>query len=247
MNHQHPNAGQLIELREQLVALEQQRPTRDDALLSTGCAALDRLFPDNGLRRGTVLEWLSPGPGSGVSWLALAAVRAALVAGGLLVLCDREAAFHPWALQALGIDTTRVVLVRAKDAADHRWAIDQALRSPAVAAVWARLSRLDAKTSRRFQLAAEQGGVIGVLVRPATARGCPTWADVQLGVTPLPDGPERAWRVESARSRDSGESVTTEIAWEETTGTLHPLNRHHETHPLSLVTRLADAASAALS
>jgi hypothetical protein len=45
------------------------------------------------------------------------------------------------------------------------------------------VDELDARDFRRLQLAAECGGAIGLLLRPAQRRGQPTWADVQWEVT----------------------------------------------------------------
>jgi protein ImuA len=40
--------------------------------VSSGCAALDRLLPDGGLRRGTLVEWFGGGLGSGAGRARLA-------------------------------------------------------------------------------------------------------------------------------------------------------------------------------
>lgn len=211
---------------------------------STGAAALDQFFPGGGLLAGTVIEWLAAGPGAGTGTLALLAARQALARGGALVMCDRHRLLHPPALSALGIDLTRVILVQAKNAADHRWAIDQALRSPAVAVVWGSLAELDDKTSRRFQLAAESSGAIGLLLRPASARGQPNWADVQLAVTPLATNGERAWSVEGVRARGPTAAGPIVVTWDETTASLRAVSSQHETLPLHLASRLARATSA---
>ena len=52
------------------------------------------------------------------------------------------------------------------DAAARRWAIDLALRSPAVTAVVADGSGLDMAATRRLQLAAESGRALALLARP---------------------------------------------------------------------------------
>ena len=64
-------------------------------------------------------------------------------------------------------------------ARDELWALDQALRCPGVSAVWTWIDRLDPPAFRRLQLAAETGRTLGLLVRPASVRGRPTWSDVQ--------------------------------------------------------------------
>jgi protein ImuA len=77
-----------------------------------------------------------------------------------------------------------MVLLRPKSKADALWAFDQALRCTGVGAVWAAWDRLDGRDFRRLQLAAESGRTLGILVRPSSRRGEPTWAEVQWEVRP---------------------------------------------------------------
>ena len=102
--------------------------------------------------------------------------------GGVLVVIDRRQTFYPPAAAAWGIDLDRLIVVHPQNARDELWAAVQALRSPAVAAMWATIDRLDSRAFRRLQLAAQAGRTLGVLVRPASARGQPSWADVTLEV-----------------------------------------------------------------
>lgn len=179
---------QLVQaLQEQIARLEKGR--RGEALVvSSGCPPLDRLLPDRGFRRGTLVEWFSDGDGTGAGTLALLAARQACADGGVLVVLDTERQFYPPAAARGGLSWQQLIVVQAATAADHLWAIDQALRCPAVAAVLGWPPPLDGHTFRRLQLAAEQGGVLGLLLRPASVLGEPSWAEVRLRVEPLPSG-----------------------------------------------------------
>jgi protein ImuA len=154
--------------------------------VSSGCAALDRLLPDGGLRRGTLIEWFGGGLGSGAGLLALLAAREALRGGGPLVVIDRQRTFYPPAVLPWGIEMSRLILVRPTSDRDEQWSLDQVLRSADVAAVLAWPERLDSRTFRRLQLAAEQSGGLALLVRRAAARGQPSWAAVRWLVRPQP-------------------------------------------------------------
>jgi hypothetical protein len=99
--------------------------------------------------------------------------------------------------------------------------------------------RLDGHTFRRLQLAAETSGAIGCLVRPAAARGDPTWADLRLlvrGATSC-----HRWRldVELVRCHGGRQGGAASLYLDELTGA------SHETHPLSVVSELADPAARA--
>jgi hypothetical protein len=114
--------------------------------------------------------------------------------------------------------------------ADNLWALDQALRCPGVAAALAWPEKLDGRTFRRLQLAAEQGGGLGLLVRPERVRHEPSWAEVRLVVEPLPavapHAPRRL-KVELLRSRGGANGGSVEVELD------------NETHPLHLASRLA--------
>ena len=72
---ENPRKRLVAQLREKLQKLEGgSRGTHDletNPLISLGHPALDRLFPEGGVRRGTLMEWLSTEPGSGAEGMAL--------------------------------------------------------------------------------------------------------------------------------------------------------------------------------
>ena len=200
--------------------------------LPSGCPALDQVLPEKGFRPGTLVEWLSRGEGDGTATLAFRAAAGACCrlgrGGGAVVVLDRTGEFYPLAAVAQGIEPARLIVVHPGNKADHAWALDQALRCPAVAAVvaWPESldGKLDGRTFRRLQLAVEQGGGLGLLVRPESVRSQPSWADVRLLVEPLPSpspyGRPRRMRVVLLRCRGGRGEQTVEVEID------------HETHSL---------------
>ncbi|OYV92897.1 MAG: hypothetical protein B7Z73_04240 [Planctomycetia bacterium 21-64-5] len=172
------------ELQEKLRRWEEARRPAGAARTSTGCEPLDRLFPEGGVARGTLVEWLAEGEGGGALWLALMAARQACQEHGPLVVIDGRGTFYPPAAVMAGIDPQRLIVVRVTLARDESWALDQALRSGGAGAVLCLTDRLSQRGARRLQLAAEAGGGVGFLVRPASVRGEPCWAEVRLLVEP---------------------------------------------------------------
>jgi len=175
---------------------------------------------------GQLVEWLADGPGTGVDTLAVLTAREALNSDGTLVVVDRHGHFYPPAAMRLGIAPDRLVLVRVDTLADQTWALDQSLRCRGVAAVLGWPRRLDDRTYRRLQLAAEEGHTLGLLIRPAEAQSEPSFADARLLVTPLPcAGSSRRLRIDVLRNRGGREhgSFLVEI--------------DDETHRMSVVAR----------
>ncbi len=194
-------------------------------VFSTGARAVDALLPSHGLKLDTLVEWVAETPVCGAATLAMVAAATLLSSSsatssgtssaptGPVFVIDPEGTLYPPAAIALGLPAERIVWVRPRRHADLVWAIDQALRCDAVAAVWASVGdHLDDRDARRFQLAAEIGHTPGLLVRPANVRGKPSFADVRFHVaqkcvpqnrtsTNDPAALSRAWHVTLDRCR----------------------------------------------
>lgn len=82
-----------------------------------------------------------------------------------------EGELYPPGLAAFGLDPAQAILLAAPNSAELLWAMEEGLRSPALAGVVMEAERLDLVASRRLQLAAATGGVTGFLLtrgRPAS-------------------------------------------------------------------------------
>ncbi len=211
------------ELQRQIARLEGSRRPAELPPVSSGCPPLDEVLPEKGFRRGTLSEWFSDGDGSGATGLAFLAAREACADGGVLVVMDDRRQFYPPAAARLGIGIEQMLVVQACNATDSFWAMDQALRCPAVAAVLGWPEKLDARTFRRWQLAVEQGGGLGILLRSSCARHEPSWAEVRLQVEPLPAKTSRSGRrlgIELLRSRGLACGARVEVEVDDETCTV---------------------------
>jgi protein ImuA len=176
---------QIVQALIQQVKAIELTPRTDIDRVSSGIPELDRILPDRGFARGSLVEWLSPGAGSGASSLAL---RSALLAcrTGQAIVVDQQQTFYLPGAVSWGIDPARLVIVRPNSDAEEAWAIDQILRCRAVGALLCWPRRSDDHTYRRWQLAAEEGSTLGFLLRDVTARWQPSWAELRLLVEPVP-------------------------------------------------------------
>lgn len=129
-----------------------------------------------------------------------------------------------------------MILVRAERWPDALWAMEEALRCPAVtgavlALAWeanrqAGDDRLDLTATRRLQLAAETSGSLGLLLRPDTADPAPTAAVTRWRVGPLPtaqagtglDDPR--WQLELLRARGGKPGGPWAVTWRAAEGRL---------------------------
>jgi protein ImuA len=162
-------------------------------LLPLGVAEIDAAL-GGGLRRGGLHEITAGDEGAATGFCAALAGRLAgagarpvlwgLASGGLYA-----PGLHAPGLLAFGLDPTRLIVAELRRASDLLWAMEEGLRCRALAAVVAEVDAVDLTASRRLQLAAEESGVAGLLLRRGALDGRRT---ATAAVT--------RWHVESAAS-----------------------------------------------
>lgn len=148
-------------------------------VLASGWAELDAVLPAGGWPRGELTEVLLPDAG-GSEWRLLGPALRRLRPLALLVN-PPMVPFAP-ALRAQGIDTARLLWVRAETPATQQWACEQALHCADVQAVLAWLPQARATHLRRLQVAAQSMQPWLVVFRPLSAQAQSSPAPLRLTV-----------------------------------------------------------------
>src|SRR5262245_57824867 len=138
-----------------------------------------------GIRPGGIVEWVVTKPGAGVTTSSLHVMAQSSFNHGVWAIVDSSCECYAAALPGWGVSLGRVVMIRPSTRRDLCWAVEQCLRCPGVSATWAWVDRgVPEKVHRRWHLAAEVGGGVGLFFRPDSARREPAWADLRLLATP---------------------------------------------------------------
>jgi protein ImuA len=187
---------------------------------------LDDLSPRKGVPRGALVELFGGG-----TTLATVIARESLREEGAVVVVDATRRFYPPAAARLGLDLERLIVVQPRE---PDWFVTQALSCPGVDAVLCWPRDVSPTMFRRWQLAAERGGSVGLLVRSSEARAAPSWADVRLVVEPQGLG---RWRLErvTGSGGDASRNNSLNLSIDDE-GRLHDCER--------VVSELAGAATA---
>lgn len=158
----------------------QERGDLTEDVLSLGVEAIDSLLPGGGLPMGALHEVRTPvgDPAAAMGFvLALAARRQALDRGlgrrpAALLWCQSKSAerelgrLYGPGLAQMGLETSRLVLVRPVTVKEVLWSMEEGLRSGAVPIVVGVGLEADAVASRRLQLAAASTGALAFLLPP---------------------------------------------------------------------------------
>ena len=164
--------------------------------LASGYEALDRHLPGGGWPQGALTEILVDHYGIGELRLLMPALAALSTADnsidysepGWIAWVSPPFQPYPPALQQWGVDLSRMLIVRPKDASEMLWSAEQALSSGTCAAVLLWSDTLDDQASRRLQLAAEKGNSWAIAFRPPSARRQPSAAALRIELLPGPEG-----------------------------------------------------------
>lgn len=174
-----------------------------------GAKRVDRALPWGGLVRGALHEVIDGGAGTGAGPGAADGFAALLLARLTAPAGSGPAGFAPaglgrpalWVsrgddlyapgLFAFGLDPGDLVVARARTDAEALWAVEEGLRSPALAAVLGEVHAVDFAASRRLQLAAASSGVTALLRRPGRSPLPASAAATRWRITPAPGGGEK--------------------------------------------------------
>ena len=177
----------LLALRQELRRLE--RGVAAPAPLALGLPPVDAAL-GGGLALGALHE-ITGGPEDAAADGFAAALLGRLVAarGRPVLWCPAGDDLYAPGLGGLGLDPGRVILARVGRPADRLWAMEEGLRSPALAGVLGELPALGLTDGRRLQLAAESGGTLGLVLLRGRRRG---------GMEERPSAATSRWRVVAA-------------------------------------------------
>ena len=178
--------------------------------LSTTNQALATLFPPDGIKPGTTHEFILAGSTSHNSAPFLPATLPTFFASTLLqaapgktaLWIGREAWPAPFLLEQLtGELFDRCIFINPSTEQELLWAVDTALRSPAVAVVVTTIKKLSLPLTRRFAMSARQSGATAFFLGHKQTR-LPLATHSAWTMTPKPSATHSAcWSLELLRMK----------------------------------------------
>lgn len=169
------------------------------AVVASGNRALDEILPGGGWPLGGLTELLGTANGAGELEVLMPALATLTRAGHLVVWIAPPHIPYAPALQASGLELSRVLWLRPGGAVDALWAAEQVLADAGGGAVLLWADEVGDRQLRRLQLAAERGGALGVVFRHAGRAEQPSPAILRVEVMARPGG--GALRIIKCRAR----------------------------------------------
>ena len=251
------------DLRKQIAQIECAGTTAQssprEAIISVGTDAIDRALPWGGLPVNGLHEVFGDAAATGFAASLLARLDT-VKSGAPILWCQTGRELYGPGIAAYGLDPNRLILVHGRNDTDLLWAMEEGLAAPGIAGVAGVLHKVPPIAGRRLQLAAEERGRFGLLLRPldpvvrsraaadlaATSMALTRWRVGAAPSEPLLIGGREAgmgaerWQIELQRCRLSTFNQTS-------TYTGHPktwqVEWRHETGDLCVVAALRDGSA----
>jgi len=180
-------------------------------------------FPNDTFPLSAVHEFLSPRieDVAATSGFIACLLNAIMAGKGITLWISSSRKLFTPALKNFGIEPDNFIFIDLKKERDVNWAVDEALKCNSISAVIGELREIDFITSRRLQLAVENSGATGFIlrsnIRNLNNTACVArWKIAALPSEPIDDLPGIGfpkWRVELLKVRN-GKPGVWDVQWE---------------------------------
>ena len=212
----------LQKLQKEIFALQGFRTPSGVQRIDFGLGVIEDAFPNGIFPTGAIHEFISTVSEDAATTTGFMAglLSGLMRKGGLCLWIGTKKTLFPPGLKIFGIDPEKVIFITPTKQKDVIWAIEEALKCEALAAVVGELNEISFTESRRLQLAVEKSRVTGFLHR-CNPRVVNTLACVsRWKISPLPSELEEGmpgigfprWNVELLKVRN-GEPGKWQLEW----------------------------------
>lgn len=215
--------NELVEkLQKEIISLQGFRTPSGAQRIDFGLGVIEDAFPNSTFPTGAVHEFISTASEDAASTTGFMTglLSGLMRKGGLCLWISSKRTVFPPALKIFGIEPEKVIFINLTKQKDLIWAIEEALKCDALAAVVGELTEISFTESRRLQLAVEKSRVTGFLHR-CNPRIINTLACVsRWKISPIPSELEEGmpgigfprWNVDLLKVRN-GEPGTWQLEW----------------------------------
>lgn len=189
---------------------------------SVGLGPIETAFPNGVFPTGAIHEFLSSAPeqaaanGGFISGI----LHNLMQHGGACIWVSRCRTLFPPSLKVFGVEPDRFIFIDLKREKDVLWALEEALKCKGLAGVIGELDEISFTQTRRLQLAAEQSGVTGFVLRRDPKKISATACVARWNITSLPSELEPGmpgvgsprWNIELLKVRN-GNPGTWKMEW----------------------------------
>jgi protein ImuA len=178
----------VLKLQQDILLWQGFKPISAGKAEQVGLGSIELSFPGGVFPKRAIHEFITVLPED-------SAASDGFIGGLLSVLMENGSAcvwistrrrLFPASLRAFNVEPERIIFMDVTTEKDALWIMEEALRCEGLAAVVAELDGISLIESRRLQLAVEESGVTGFILRKDARRMASTIATARWQISPLP-------------------------------------------------------------
>jgi len=157
----------IARLKRDILPLQGCKTSMQNAITDTGLGIINHSFPHKVFPVGAVHEFITECMEDAAATCGFVSGLVASLMnknGAAIWICSSRNIFPP-ALHAFGIAPDRIIFIELNKETDMLWVMEEALKCTGLSAVIGEIPALSFTASRRLQLAVEQSGVTGFVLR----------------------------------------------------------------------------------
>jgi protein ImuA len=212
----------ITQLEKEILPLQGYKPLSKDMAFDPRLGPINQAFPNCRFPLGAIHEFccLLNQEVAATSGFIAGLLSAFMQNGNAIIWVSSCRTLFPPAFIYFGIKPENIIFIDLKKEKDVLWAIEEALKCEALAAVVGEVPELSFTASRRLQLAVEQSRVTGFVIRRGPRKLNTTASIARWKITSLPGEMEDSmpgvglprWKVELLKVRN-GKPGSWEIEW----------------------------------
>lgn len=202
----------LIKLQQDILLWQGIKPPALGKAERIGLGGIEDVFPGGVFPKRAIHEFITVLPEhAAASNGFIAGLLSVLMAqGGACVWVSTSRRLFPASLGTFNVAPDRMIFMDVKSEKDVLWITEEALKCDGLAAVVAELNNISLIESRRLQLAVEESGVTGFILRKDASKATSTVATARWKISPMPTENEAGmpglgfprWRVDLLKVRN---------------------------------------------
>lgn len=179
-------------LQKDILIWQGYKPASATASAQIGLGAIEAAFPGGAFPKRAIHEFITVIPEhSAASDGFIAGLLAVMMHdGAVCVWASTSRRLFPASLRAFNVNPERIIFMDVKTENEVLWIMEEALKCEGLVAVVAELDNLSLIESRRLQLAVEEHGVTGFILRKDGRKTTSTVASARWQISPLPSETE---------------------------------------------------------
>lgn len=201
-----------LKLQQDILLWQGFKPQTADKAERIGLGEIEQAFPGGVFPKRAIHEFITLLPeDSAASDGFIAGLLAILMQdGAACVWVSTSRRLFPASLSTFNVEPERIIFMDVRTEKDVLWITEEALKCEGLAAVVAELNNLSLIESRRLQLAVEESGVTGFILRKDASKAASTVATARWKISPLPSDTENGmpglgfprWQVDLLKVRN---------------------------------------------